>query len=353
VALYDAVADLPLTIESVAQESRSVTVGGGRFTRTTTTVLLRGRGEEGAGEDVTYDGEAHPSFQARLDAGDLPLVGEWETLDAFSKSLDAVELFPEPPGMPAFQDYRRWALESAALDLALRQAGRSLGDVVGRTPRSVTFVVSMGLGDPPTIEPVRRLLDLDPDLRFKLDATSAWPDELFTEVAATGAVDVIDLKGKYSGTIVDQAADARLYRLVAERFPGAWIEDPDLDNEEAADALAPHQDRITWDAPIHSVDDVEALPFAPKTINIKPSRFGPLRRLFATYDYCEARGIGMYGGGQFELGPGRGQIQYLASLFHPDAANDVAPGDFNLGATDGLPTSPLAVAADPVGFRWG
>ena len=117
--------------------------------------------------------------------------------------------------------------------------------------------------------------------------------------------------------------------------------------------LEPHRDRITWDAPIHSVDDVEALPFAPRTINIKPSRFGPLRRLFAAYEYCEARGIGMYGGGQFELGPGRGQIQYLASLFHPDAANDVAPGAFNAGELENLPTSPVAVAADSVGFRWG
>ena len=41
-------------------------------------------------------------------------------------------------------------------------------------------------------------------------------------------------------------------------------------------------------------------------------------------DYAGA-GAGAYGGGQFELGPGRGQIQHLASLFHPDAPNDVAP----------------------------
>jgi hypothetical protein len=348
--LYDAIAGLPLNIESVAHEPRSFEVGGGRFTRVTTTVLLRGGGEEGAGEDVTYDGDAHAPFQARLDGGSLPLAGEWESLDAFSRALDGVELFPEKPGMPAFEDYRRWALESAALDLALRQAGRSLAEAVGRAPRPVTFVVSMGLGDPPSAEPLRRLLDVDPSLRFKLDATSAWPDELFAEVAATGAVDVIDLKGAYRGTIVDQAADARLYRLVAESFPDAWIEDPNLDDAEAAAVLEPHRDRITWDAPIHSAEDVEALPFAPRTINVKPSRFGPLRRLFAAYEYCEARGIGMYGGGQFELGPGRGQIQYLAALFHPDTPNDVAPAAFNLGETANLPTSPLDVGT-PRGFR--
>ena len=37
----------------------------------------------------------------------------------------------------------------------------------------------------------------------------------------------------------------------------------------------------------------------------------------------------MYGGGQFELGIGRTQIQELASLFHPDMPNDVAPAEFN------------------------
>ena len=118
--------------------------------------------------------------------------------------------------------------------------------------------------------------------------------------------------------------------------------------------LEPHRDRITWDAPIHSVADIEGLPFPSRTINIKPSRFGSLRRLFDAYDYCAERGIAMYGGGQFELGVGRGQIQYLASLFHPETPNDVAPGGYNVAPLDpALPESPLAPAATPTGFRWG
>ncbi len=89
-------------------------------------------------------------------------------------------------------------------------------------------------------------------------------------------------------------------------------------------------------------------------VNVKPSRFGPLRRLFHMYDTCEERGIGMYGGGQFELGPGRGQIQYLASIFHPDGPNDVAPTGYNEPEPpDGLPASPLPVQAHDTGMRWG
>jgi hypothetical protein len=55
----------------------------------------------------------------------------------------------------------------------------------------------------------------------------------------------------------------------------------------------------------------------------------------------------------FELGPGRGQIQYLASLFHPDGPNDVAPRAYNdPEPRPGLPSSPLEVAPEAVGFRW-
>jgi L-alanine-DL-glutamate epimerase-like enolase superfamily enzyme len=253
----------------------------------------------------------------------------------------------------SWRHYRRWAFESAALDLALRQAGISLAEALGLEPRPVTFVVSMRLGDPPSVERVHELLATYPGTRFKLDPTSDWDDALVDDLAALGAVETVDLKGAYRGTVVDQPADAALYQLVAEGFPNAWIEDPDLTSAEADAALEPHRARITWDAIIHSVDDVEELPFAPRGLNVKPSRFGSLRALLDTYDYCRERGITVYGGGQFELGPGRGQIQYLASLFSPDAPNDVAPGGFNDPVpAAGLATSPLPPSTARTGFRW-
>ena len=89
-------------------------------------------------------------------------------------------------------------------------------------------------------------------------------------------------------------------------------------------------------------------------VNLKPSRLGGLRSLCAAYDHCAEQGIGAYGGGQFELGPGRGQIQYLASLFHPDTPNDVAPGGYNMPEPPpGLPTSPVEPVPSATGFRWG
>ncbi|HEV7773263.1 MAG TPA: hypothetical protein VGO48_08285, partial [Conexibacter sp.] len=117
--------------------------------------------------------------------------------------------------------------------------------------------------------------------------------------------------------------------------------------------LKPHRVRITWDAAIHEWSDVEALPFRPRCLNSKPSRFGSVRRLFDFYDACDREGIALYGGGQFELGPGRGQAQLLAAIFHPDTPNDLAPSGYNLPEPpDGLPDSPLAPRPSATGFRW-
>jgi hypothetical protein len=340
VGLYEAVARLPVEIDAIALERRAVDTGSG-FTRVTTTIRLGGRGEEGVGEDVVYDGAAH-------DDPPVPaLEGRWSSFAELSERLGSLDLFRGPPAQPVYRSYRRWGWESAALDLALRQAGRSLAEAVGREPRPVRFVAS------PRTVTVPRWLELYPALRFKLDPVSAWEDRQADELAATGSVDVLDLKGAYRGTPVDQPPDPRLYRLVAERFPDSWIEDPNLvDDEECAAILEPHRDRITWDAVLHSVADIEGLPFTPRTINVKPSRFGSVRELFAVYEHCEERGISMYGGGQFELGPGRGQIQYLASLFHPDGSNDVAPGGYNEPEPRaGLPESPLEPRVAPTGFH--
>jgi L-alanine-DL-glutamate epimerase-like enolase superfamily enzyme len=348
VGAYDLIADRPLEVESYSLEGLELEAT--HFTRLSTVIRMRGGGHEGVGEDVTYDALDHVALQ---DAGPVqPITGSF-TMASFRERLDELELFPSPPVMDVSRLYRAWAYESAALDLALRQAGIPLADALRREPRELTFVMSMRLpGDPPTTEKLRAWLERYPTLRFKLDPTPAWTDALIEELAAMGVVYSLDLKGFYRGTIVDNPPDPVRYARLVEAFPDAWIEDPAL-TPETDPVLEPHRDRITWDAPIHSIDDIEALPFPPKMVNIKPSRFGGLRELLAGYEYCEARGIGAYGGGQFELGPGRGQIQYLASLFHPGTPNDVAPAGYNdPSIPEGLPSSPLEPRPSATGFRW-
>jgi hypothetical protein len=333
-ALWDELRGLALNIEDVGKERKSVDVST-QFTRVTTTVVLGGEGEEGRGEDVTYTAEDHDWFP------DLAPQGR-TTLGKLSAQLDGLRLFEAEPKMGASADYRRWAFESAALDLALRQNDLSLGAAVGREYRPLRFVVSTR-GD------AFAWLQHDPELELKLDPENDWDRPFMERLAATGRVRVLDFKAYYTGTPVDVVPDPVLYRAAVELFPAAVLEDASLDGECGA-ALQGQEARLSFDAPIHSAADVRALPVEPGWLNIKPSRFGTIERLLECIEHCAANGIQMYGGGQFELGVGRRHIQVLASLFYPEGPNDVAPREYNLGEPRaGLPQSPLP-PPEEVGF---
>jgi L-alanine-DL-glutamate epimerase-like enolase superfamily enzyme len=351
-AAYDRLAELPIRIESYELTAHDREFG--EFTRPSTVIHLRGDGEEGIGEDVVYTVLDHI---AHRDAGPVHDLSGPETLGEACELIGGLDLFAgAPPEYEASGHYRRWAYESAALDLALRQAGMALWEVVERDPSPLRFVCSTrlgGLGDDgerSNTEPIRKRLDKYPGLEFKLDPENDWDAELIAEIGELAAVRVLDLKGMYVGTPVDVETDPRLYAAVAEAFPDAYLEDPDL-NDDTREVLEPHDERITWDAPLHSLADVKER--ARKAINSKPSRFGSLRELLEIYEYCEREGIAIYGGGQGELQCGRGQIQYLASLFHPDTPNDVAPSGYNDPAVPaGMPSSPMDPAQSETGFRW-
>jgi hypothetical protein len=347
---YERVARLPLAIEGCELLPLVRDTSSG-FTKVSIVVRLSGGGHEGEGEDITWDQIDQIEFLRG--GGQLTWLRGARTLDEFSTLLGLANLFPVEPIRDSARFYRRWAFESAALDLALRQSGRSLQAAVGRPLRPVNFVASIRIGEPPILAPLDALLRADSALRFKLDPTPSWNDHVVRELARLGCVEVVDMKGWYRNVNVAMEPEAGLYRRVIEGLPDAWIEDPALD-ESTADLLDRNRDRITWDEPIHSVADIGLLPWRPRMLNLKPARFGSVRALFDTYDYCAAHGIGAYGGGMFEQGPGRGQLQYLASLFHPDAPNDVAPTAYNLQSPSReLPRSPLAPEPHPIGFRWG
>ncbi|QEC48312.1 hypothetical protein FSW04_12545 [Baekduia soli] len=347
---YARVAGLPLCVErcELLPLARDISSG---FTKISTVVRLSGDGHEGQGEDITWDQIDH--LEHLRGAGELSWLRGTRTLDAFSTLLGLADLFPVAPIRESARDYRRWAFESAALDLALRQSGLSLQDAVGRAAEPVTFVVSLRLDDRAGLARLRALRAADPGLRFKLDPVDSWDDALLAELAALDCVDVVDMKGLYRNATVAMDADPVLYGRVFEHLPRVWIEDPAL-APATIGLLDGRRDRVTWDEPIHAVGDIRALPWRPRLLNLKPARFGSVRRLFETYDYCRAHDIGAYGGGMFEQGPGRGQLQYLASLFHPDGPNDLAPVAYNLHApAGGLPRSPLAPEPHETGFRWG
>jgi hypothetical protein len=325
--LWESLAGLGVRVDHYELERRELALPSG-WTRVTTTVLLQGDGETGEGEDVTYGAPDHDHVPKGL-----MLAGTW-TLEDLSHRLDELALWSGDPEQPSSVDYRRWAFESAALDLGLRQARASLVAFVGRPYRPVRFVAS-------TRSEIEPYLELYPDLEFKLDAGPDWERPLMQRLASYDRVRVVDLKAYYRGTSVDLTPNPELYRAVKECLPGVVIEDPWLE-DGCLEALGGAEDRLSFDAPVHSLRDLDDLPVEPRWLNVKPSRFGTVRALLECIEACEERGIAMYGGGQFELGPGRRQIQRLASVFYADGPNDVAPSEYNeAGARPGLQTSPL------------
>jgi hypothetical protein len=347
-SLWPRLAGLSLAVET-CEYDRLHAVLAYEFERITTQVRLVGAGVDGLGEDVSVFREEGTALHETRPS--LPLEGEW-TLAGFCDHLAALELWPEPPEWDVALRFRNWAFESAALDLALRQAGRSLHDELGLEPQPVRFVNSLGLGKEPSIEPLRRRLARSPGVRFKLDAEATWAPTLVDEVAATGAVDTIDFKGQYGFEVKAPQALGALYDHVLAAFPDAYLEDPH-DLPEIAHRLSGHLERVSYDAPIRTAQDIGATPLAAHVVNVKPSRIGSLRALFEVYARCARERRPMYGGGMGELGVGRGQIELLAALFHADAPNDVAPSAYNEDdPPGGLPDSPLAPLPEATGFRW-
>lgn len=328
---WDRLRQLPLHVTHLRWERLALPLPG-NWTRATRLLTLGGpAGKRGHGEDVSWVEVPMEELDALYPAEVLEFDG---TLGDWSARLDAHEQSPAFTAAAADRqsepDFLRWAVESAGMELALHQSETSLAEVLGREATALRFCLSMGLGSPPSTERLRGWLGHG-GYRFKLDASPAWDEPTVSELAALDCVDVVDMKAYYQGTRVDNPVDAGLYQRVADGLPEVVLEDL-LPNDETLPLLRANQQRLAWDAPIHAfedLDDVVPDGIRPGYLNIKPSRFGTWRKLLAAYDGAARAGMRCYGGGQFELGHGRAQIQALAALFHPDAANDVAPLAFH------------------------
>ena len=240
VSIWERLAALPVRIESYDLTGHDREFG--EFTRGSTVVHMHGEKQEGIGEDVVYTVLDHI---AHRDAGPIHDFTGAETLGEICALIGTLDLFPgAAPEYPASRHYRRWAYESAALDLALRQNRLALWEVVERDPSPLRFVCSTRLGGfgedapPSDTEPIRKRLERYPGLEFKLDPENDWDEELIEEIKDLATVRVLDLKGMYVGTPVDVDTDPNLYRAVAEAFPDAYLEDPDL-NAETTKVLEP------------------------------------------------------------------------------------------------------------------
>ena len=150
------------------------------FERVATAIVMRGGGHEGRGEDICYTPSDHDLFP---EPGSLGLAGS-HTFATRLEQLDGGTLFTGEPGMPASRDYRRWAFESALLDLALRQAGTTLGEVLGGSPHRCASSSRRATD-------IRDWLAVAPALEFKVDPIPGeWDEAHMDALAATGRVRV-------------------------------------------------------------------------------------------------------------------------------------------------------------------
>ena len=116
--------------------------------------------------------------------------------------------------------WRNWGYESAALDLALAEADAPLHEAIGLDPRPVTFVNSLGLASPPSVDTIVRRLERCPGLRFKLDAAPTGRRDRRRAGGHRGR-HTIDFKGRYGLEVEDDAALAAMYELLLAAFPDA------------------------------------------------------------------------------------------------------------------------------------
>ena len=342
------ISELPVVIDQPIATRQLSLEGATSFTRLTTEVMLSGSGYTGTGENVAYQSDVHQAVPAHL--SQIDLCGTW-TFGALTERLDELEIVP-PGDWWDYASFHRCALEGAALDLALQQSQLNLAQLCDTSFSPLRFCVSMGLGSPPDARRIHDWISAWPQIEFKIDASREWNDSLVAELAATNRICVVDIKGHYTGDWIDNTPDPELYRRIAQGMPGVLIEDAFLTDETRAALGESAMERLTWDAPIHNVRDLDALASRPAAINIKPSRIDSLRELLQVLDWCAVRSVPCYAGGQFELGRGRTQAQQLASIFYPDGANDIAPAAWHTARPgDDVPLSPLAMPGVP-GFGW-
>jgi hypothetical protein len=315
-ALARALEDLPVTVEQVQTRFAHVPVEDyGGEGRPSTFVALTGGGLTGFGELVSFDKAEHARFSGR--ASDLLCARQGRVGDLVDRR-----------GTP----HERAALEAAAIDLALRQAGRSLADLCGVPSGRLRWVASFAAqADPrPRLE---RLAAAGPMPGLKLDVHPGWSAAVIADLQR---LEVVTLDWKEGGS-------PELARRLSDAFPQAIFEDPP--------AGCAHR-WLARDRPLAAAADVQAALARGELVNVKGPRMGGFFELLRG---LAGAGEGVfYFGGMHEVGPGREQARQLAAIVCPGAPNDLAP--FPGGRSSLVGGSPAAIRLEAPGlgatFDW-
>lgn len=309
-ALAERLEALPVVIEGHSVRTGSVPVEsfyGGR-PRPTGEVSLIGGGRAGRGENVDWTPEDQRWFAVACEELLARAVPRMET------SVREVGARLRESGA---HPYHRAAIEAAVVELALRQGSTDVFALSGRSPRRVRFCRSIGLEEVEGVGPVtavERLLEARPGAHVKLDCPPAgWSEPIWRALAATCRIVIIDFKREGEPDQVDLA-----HRVL----PDAWLEDPPAPIGGNPPVWL---SRVALDGYVTQAADLEDPALPPAAVNVKAPRLGGPLEALAVLERCRRSGGFAYFGGMFEVGAGRRQARALASLFTPDAWNDLAP----------------------------
>jgi L-alanine-DL-glutamate epimerase-like enolase superfamily enzyme len=268
--------------------------------RPSSTIALAGGQQTGTGENVAWSRDDHHNFQRQIDTGDYTHRG---SLGSFLRAIGAI--VPDA--------YQRAAIESAAVDLALRQARTNLEELAASDFSDTRYVRSFAASPDPLPELVAHR-EQNPEIEIKLDVHPAWEEETLERLANLRNISVLDFK--HQGTPATQTA-------VAEALPAPWLEDPGQLGERPSGILAR---RFSLDAALTSGNPEDMLRrMNPAAVNLKVPRMGGVLALLRAAAFCEVEKRPFYFGGMFEVSVGRAQARELASLLAPGGPNDLAP----------------------------
>ncbi|MGH7572399.1 MAG: hypothetical protein ACREMK_11230 [Gemmatimonadota bacterium] len=309
--LGERLVDLPVVVDGHRVEHESVPVPGyyGGQSRPTGVISLTGGGHEGRGENVDWTPEEQARFADICDEL-VPRVARGATsVGAISHALQESDAHA----------HHRSAIEAAAIDLALGQAGTSLFRLSDRPVLPVRFCRSIGREEVLWAGPhaaIHRVVAEDPAARIKIDCPPAgWPEAIWKAFAGSGRIVIVDFKREGMLRQVD---------LAHRYLPDAWLEDPP---REALSQGAGWRGRVALDGYVSSAADLVAPPLSPGAINVKAPRVGGFLEALRCLARCASEGWEAYIGGMFEVGIGREQARDLASLFTAKGWNDLAPLD--------------------------
>jgi L-alanine-DL-glutamate epimerase-like enolase superfamily enzyme len=304
-SLADRLAELPVRLESVRCRSGRVALRDYPGGRPLTLVALSGQGHTGWGEHVGFSDDEQQGFVHAVES-------------YFAVAAGPVAAIVRP-GIPP---HAHAALESALIDLALRQAQTSLRDLLGVVEAPLRWVRSFA--DP---DPAARARAAGGEV--KVDVDVAWSEPVIAALARE-PVAILDFK---------EAGTAALAARLAAAFPSAIFEDPPAGTSGV---------RVARDRSLLTAADVVAAAGRGEAVNLKVPRLGGVLALLHGLAGARAQGALAYLGGMFEAGPGREQARQLAALFCADAPNDLAPLAGGLTSMTG--DSPSTIRLDGPGF---